>query len=145
MPFFKEPEEAIDALYNLLNDNRGTLGLGYVGYEDETLLPEYPAVVVSYTAPVDREIHATHQFRISWSITLVVYHARLTASHRIRTKEDMQLAAAVREKLHEDYTMGGGVIFGYVISERPGVQTDNRGQANVATVLTWEAESRAIF
>jgi hypothetical protein len=145
MPFFTEPDEALDAVYNLLNDNKGALGLGFVGYSDERTLFVYPAAVVSFNIPTERTLHATHQFRLNWSVQVVVYHARMSASHKIRSREDMQLAIGVREKLHEDYTMGGGVIFGYVTSERPGIMVDERGQANIATMLIWEAESRAVF
>lgn len=145
MPFFTEPEEALDYIYNLLDDNKGALGLATVGYGDETLLPEYPAAVVSFNSPVERVIHAVRQFRLDWQIQLVVYHARLTADHKTRTREDMQLAAAIRDKLHEDKTLGGGVIFGFVASERPGIMADDRGQANIATMLVWTAESREIF
>ncbi len=145
MPFFTEPEEALDYIHNLLESNKGDLGLSTVGYADERLLPEYPAVVVSFNAPVERDIHATRQFRLDWSIQLVVYHARLSASHKTRTREDMQLAAAIRAKLHEDKSLGGGVIFGFVASERPGIMADDRGQANIATMLIWTAESRELF
>lgn len=145
MPFFQEAEEALDFIHALIDDNKGDLGIGYVGYGDERLLPVYPGVVVSYNAPVDRTIHATRQFRLEWQIQLVVYHAKMTVDHKTRTREDMQLAAAVREKLHEDKTLGGGVIFGFVNQERPGVMADDRGEANIATMLLWTGESRAIF
>jgi hypothetical protein len=143
MPYFTEPEQALDHIYNLLNTNKVALGLKYVGYADERLLREYPAVVVSYNVPVVRDLHATRTFNLQFIIQLECYHARLTASHRTRTKEDMQLAARIRNKLHEDYKLGGGVIFGYVLSERPGVIADAKGQANVATMLIWSGDSRA--
>lgn len=143
MPYFIEPETALDYIYNLLNNNKVSLGLSYVGYADETLLPKYPACVVSYNVPVARTLYATRTFQLQFIIQIEVYHARLTASHRTRTKEDMQLAARIRNKLHEDYKAGGGVVFGYVLSERPGTIADGRGQANVATLLMWTGESRA--
>lgn len=143
MPYFTEPEHALDYIYNLINGDKIALGLGYVGYADERLLPKYPAAVVSYNVPVVRTLIATQTFQLEFTIQIEVYHARLTASHRVRTKEDMQLAAAVREKLHEDYTLGGGVIFGFVRNERPGVIADAKGHANVATLLLWGGDSRA--
>lgn len=143
MPYFTEPEECLDAIYNLINSNRAALGVKFVGYADETLLPKYPAVVVSYNVPVERELGPTQTFSLNWQVSLTIYHARLSASHRTRTKEDMQIAAAIREKLHEDYKLGGGVIFGYVTNERPGLAADDRGQANIATMLIWEGQSRA--
>ena len=143
MPYFTEPEQVLDYVYNLLNTNKVSIGLKYVGYADERLLREYPACVVSFNVPVLREPHATRTFSLRFVTQLEVYHARMTASHRTRTKEDMQLAARIRNKLHEDYKLGGGVIFGYVLSETPGVIADAKGQANIATMLAWTGESRA--
>lgn len=143
MPYFTEPEEALDYIYNLLVENQGPLGLGYVGYADEKLLPKYPAVVVSFNTPVDRVLGPTGTFNLTWVVQIIVYHARLTASHKTRTREDMQLAAAIRNLLHTDYQAGGGVIFGFVVSERPGLLADDKGQANVSTMLIWTGDSRA--
>jgi len=143
MPYFVEPEQALDYIYALVNDNKESLGLKYVGYADERLLPHYPAAVVSFNTPVDRELVTTGTFNLNWQLQIIVYHARISASHKTRTREDMLLATAVRNLLHTDKSMGGGVIFGYVRSERPGVIADDKGRANVATVLTWTGDSRA--
>jgi hypothetical protein len=143
MAYFTEPEQLLDYIYNLLNVNKATLGIRFVGYADERLLPHYPAVVVSYNVPIQRTLHTTGTFKLEFIVQLEIYHARMTASHRTRSKEDMQLASVIREKLHEDYKLGGGVIFGHVLSERPGTIADARGQANVATLLLWTGESRA--
>jgi hypothetical protein len=109
MAYFTEPEQLLDYIYNLLVANKVDLGIRYVGYADEVLLPQYPAAVVSLNAPVDRELRATGTFNLRFAAQVVVYHARLNTSRKTRTKEDMQIAAAIRNKLHEDYTLGGGV------------------------------------
>lgn len=143
MPYFVEPEEVLDYIHALVDSNKDSLGVKFVGYADENVLPRYPAVVVSFSTPVDRELGPTGTFSLTWMIQLTIYHARITASHKTRTREDMQLAAAVRNLLHTDYRMGGGVIFGFVRSERPGLVADNKGKANVATTLIWVGDSRA--
>jgi len=143
MPYFTEPEQIIDHVYNLINNDKAAIGLGFIGYSDERILPKYPAAVVSLGVPVTRELYATQTFQLTFQIQVVVYHARVTTSHKTRTKEDMQIAARVREKLHEDYSLGGGVIFGFVTSERPGIVANEKGQAVVATVITWSGSSRA--
>lgn len=143
MAYFTEPDEALDYIYNLINNSRAALGLGFVGYADEQMLFEYPAVVISFNAPVDRTLGPTGTFNLAWAIQLIVYHAKLSVDHKTRTREDIKLGAAIRNKLHEDYKLGGGVIFGYVRSERPGIIADDRGNANVATSLIWTADSRA--
>lgn len=143
MPYFTEAEQLLDYVYNLLNNDKVALGVKYVGYSDERVLPQYPALVVSIGVPVDRELYATGTFQLTWQLQVVIFHARVTASHKTRTKEDMQIAARVRNKLHQDYKFGGGVIFGFVRSERPGIVANDKGQAVVSTVLTWSGSSRA--
>jgi hypothetical protein len=143
--FFTEPEQALDHIHDLLQANKGELGIQFVGYADETILPKYPAVVVSFNTPVTREIATLRQFTLTFNVQLIIYHARLTASHKTRAREDMQLAARVRDKLHEDHSMGGGVIFGYVVNEVPAITADDKGRANIATTLVWQGESRKIF
>jgi predicted S18 family serine protease len=143
MPYFTEPEQLLDFVYALFNDDKAALGIQYVGYSDENILPKYPAVVVSIGVPVQRELYATRTFSLEFQLQVIIYHARVTASHKTRTKEDMQIAARVRNKLHTDYTLGGGVIFGFVRSERPGVVANAKGQATVSTVITWSGSSRA--
>jgi hypothetical protein len=140
---YSEPEQVVDFFWNLLNTNKTVLGLGFVGYGDETLLPKYPAALVSFSAPVQRELGPTGTFSLTFAIQVLVYHARMTASHKTRTKEDMQLAAGVREKMHDDYRLGGNIIFGFVESERPGIVADNKGRMNIGTVLFWTGTSRA--
>jgi hypothetical protein len=146
MAYFTRPEEALDYIYNKVKDNKGPLGIGYVGYADEQFLPEYPAVVVSFNNPVDRELLTTQRgFQLIWAIQIIIYHSRLSTDHITRSREDMQFAEAITNLLHQDFRAGGGVIFGYVAQERPGIIADNKGEATVATTLIWTAESRAAF
>lgn len=145
---FTEPEEVLNYVYDVLNNNKVALGLAYVGYADEPMLFEYPAAVVSFNVPVDRTLGPTGTFNLHWQVGIVVYHAKLDVDHKTRTREDMQLASAIRNKLHEDYhAIRSGVAsvvgMAFVVSERPGIIADDRGQANVATSLVWTADSRA--
>jgi hypothetical protein len=135
-------------LYNRINDNKVALGLRYVAYGDEQLLPEYPAAVVTTERPLRREFHGTRQFLVTFECDIFVLHANLAASHRIRTIEDIQLAEAIRKFLHSDFTLGGHIIFGYVDLEIPGIVTRVVGQKSamiVTTRLSWTGQNRVNF
>jgi hypothetical protein len=141
------PEEVLDHVYNLMVTNKTPLGLGFVGYADEELLPEYPAVVVS-AEPLARDIHATHQFLVRFNLSLWVYHAKLTDSHKVRSKSDLLLVTAIRNVVHSDFTLGGNIVFGHVDSENPGILVGprgRRGDAVVGTRMTWTGQGRVPF
>lgn len=143
MPY-DAPEEIVDHIHNLLETNKVALGLAFVGYGDEDLIPTYPAAVVT-ASPLERELHATRQFQLVFRCNIWVYHAKMTEDHKTRTRNDMILASAIRGKLHEDKTFGGNLIFGYVESEDPGIITRPRREIVVATRLGWTGQSVVSF
>lgn len=146
------PEEAMDAITSLLEDNAGLLGIGYVGYGNERTIPSYPAVIVM-PGVVDRTLHATHQFRIMLVVNMWVYHAKLSVSRKIRTREDLQLATGVRELLHEPQNMelrdengAKQVIWGYIDHEEPGtILTQGKQVPVIATRMSWLGMSVKTF
>lgn len=143
MAYFSDPQEVLDFLHDLLEDHKGSLGLAFVGYGDEELLPGYPAAVL--TAGEEQRFQSNTQiFGKRYFVDIWVYHALLSQSHKVRTREDMALATAIKNKIHEDYTLGGGIIFGYVSSSLPGVAVRAKS-AVVGTRLTWEGEGREMF
>ena len=141
---YSTPEEVIDHFYNLLVANQTALGLGFVGYAEERLVPKYPAVQVS-AEPLTRELHGTHQFKVDFNLSFWVYHAKLTESHRVRTKNDLLKVTEIRNLLHSDFTLGGMIIFGFVDSENPGVLAQARGDASVGTRMTWTGTNLVTF
>jgi hypothetical protein len=76
MPYFTEPEQLLDFVYALFNDDKAALGIQYVGYSDENILPKYPAVVVSIGVPVQRELYATRTFSLEFQLQLVTRHGQ---------------------------------------------------------------------
>jgi hypothetical protein len=141
---YSVPEEVIDHIYNLLDTNKVTLGLGFVGYGDVDLIPEYPAAVVT-GSPLDREIHATRQFKLTFRCNIWVYHAKMTDTHKSRTQDDLILASDIRGLIHQDKTFGGNLIFGYVENEDPGIMVRPRKEVVVGTRLGWTGESVVPF
>jgi hypothetical protein len=146
------PEEALDLISDLLRLNAGSLGINYVGYGDEELIPSYPAVVIT-PGVVDRKLHATHTFQVILLVSMWVYHARLTASRKIRTKEDLLLATGIVELLHTppnshlgfDTSNNRNIIYGFVESEDPGTIMTRKNNAVIATRLSWMGTTQRRF
>ena len=143
MPF-TDVKECMDFMETLLQGEADDLGLKYVGYGDERLLPGYPAVVIQ-GEDTNRTLHATQKFLLTFRVSLWVYHAKLTVQHRVRTAEDMALAFAIRDLLHEDKKFGMQLIFSYVEAEIPGVIRRGKNDAIVGTRLAWMGTSLVGF
>ncbi len=140
---FKRSEEVLSYITDLLEDNMVTLGLKFVGYGSERLIPAYPACDVT-AANLNREIHATHYFKVTFEMNLWVYHADLMVGHAVRTEKDLELVTSIVELLHQDFTAGDKLIFSHVHTEDPGV-TQKGTTGIVTTRLGWIGESRVRF
>lgn len=137
------PEQAVELVANVIEDNAERLGIGYVGRYDERLLPHYPAVVVS-ADQMDKEVHATHTFAIMLRCSIWVYHAKLTITHKQRSKEDLELATALVALLEDDKTFNDKVVFAFCSAETPGIiqPRSGRGEPVVGTRLSWQAATQ---
>jgi hypothetical protein len=145
---FKDNLDVLDYVYDKFENKKQELGIEYVARMDEELLPVYPAMLISMERPLQRTLHATGMFHITFNVDLYVYHAKLTQGKAIRSREDIELATNVRKTLHADYTLGDHIIFGYVTGEYPGVTTRVIGQkarSVVTTRMTWEGTNRVLF
>lgn len=136
--------EVANFIYTKLTTNKTALGLKYIGFADEKLIPEYPAVIVSAGAK-SREIEQTHKFTVRFTADLWILHANLNVGHKVRSQQDMALADAVTALLDSDPTLGGNIVFGYVDSETPGVMARSKGSAVISTRLSWMGVSRQTF
>jgi hypothetical protein len=140
------PEQAVEMVSELLENEGGNIGIEFIGKYDERLIPRYPAVNVS-TAPLTRELHATHTFNVTLRLVLWVYHAKLTQTHKERSEEDLLMVTDLKDLLHSDPTFGERIVFGYVDSETPGVigPRAGRGDSVVGTRMSWEAVTQERF
>lgn len=139
--------QPFDHIVELLDDNKATLGLAYIAENDENLIPEYPAVLVQ-TDNVNREIHATQQYLVQFLLDIWIFHADMSVSTAVRSRQDIELATNVRKLLHANSTLGGHIIFGYVTGELPGITArviDASVASIVTTRLTWIGENRVPF
>jgi len=143
------PEELLDYVHDYIDSRKGELGIAYVAYGEEDLLPEYPAVIVT-AEPVNRDLHGTHTFGITLELSIWVLHANLDVSRRQRTREDLLLVTGIRNLLHGNLrlydpdTNEPNVIHAYVSAEVPGTVV-RKSDAIVATRMSYTATTQARF
>ena len=145
---FYDPIQVFDYIADRIDDNKASLGLRYVARQDSDLLPEYPAILISMERAVNRSQHATQQFLVTFGLEFYIFHARLTTTKQVRSRDDVLLATSVRKLLHADYTLGGHINFGYVEGEFPRrsrVLIGAKAQSVVTTHLTWTGQNRVPY
>jgi len=142
---YYDPLQVFDALVGMLDDNKATLGLGYIAKLDEELLPQYPAVLVTMEAPIRRTWHSTGMFNVEFNVDFWVFHALLSVGKATRSRLDIELATQVRKLIHQHYTLSGHIIDSHVTGEYPGRTTrivGGKASSIVTTRLTWEGRNR---
>jgi hypothetical protein len=140
--------EILDYLHDRIDNNKTALGLKHISYGDEQLLPEYPALVLTAERPTQTRQHATRQWYRSFFCDLWLFHAKLSVSRRVRTREDIELARKLEKFLNADRTLGDHIIFGFVTDLQPiviGRITSTKGNAVIATRLSWQGENRVLW
>jgi hypothetical protein len=110
-------------------------------------LGEFPYVIAYPSCMVvpgdtDRRPEASFmQTELTFTVLFYVMHANLSADRQSRTIEDLELADAVTNVLHFDWTFSGELAGSWVAAERP-VNLPRRAVHVVCTELTWTAKSR---
>jgi hypothetical protein len=144
---FYDPLQPFDYMVDKLDDNKAALGIRYIAENDERLRPLYPAILVTLEN-LERDYHATGQFLLTFHIDVWVFHAELTVKKAVRSRKDIELATAIRKLIHNDRSMGGHIVHGWVDGEFPGITARVIGE-NVNTIvttrLTWQGVNRAPF
>jgi len=143
MPLEHKLSVIANAMYEVISDNAGPLGLNYVGRWDEKRLPSYPAVVVS---PNDRvkSLRGMSTFEVDISLSLWVYHGDMTVPHAVRSQQDIELVENIEELIEQDYTLGGTVVFGYIATQVSGIvqPTSRKSDVIAGTRMDWVAMSQ---
>ena len=126
----------VDAQIALLKDNAGLLGLQAVYYGDQNLINTVPCVTVE-GADKSRDLQTTSERTRNVLRTLMmVYYSRMQPLEE--TQRDVEvLAEQVEALLHEDRTLGGLVIHGFVSSIEPGYARRDRVLLRVARIV-WQ-------
>ena len=139
--------QPFDYVVSLLDDNKASLGLRYIAQNDEELLPQYPAVLIQ-ADNTERDHHATRQFLVTFHLELWVFHNDLTVGKAVRSREDIELATAIRKLIHTKFTLDGHIVFGFVDGEFPGISArviNDAVTTIVTTRMTWRGDNRVPF
>jgi hypothetical protein len=139
--------QPFDHLFDLLDDNRATLGLRYIAQHEEDLIPQYPALLLQTDRTVTAQ-HSTGMFLKQFHLDLWIFHADMSVGQASRSRKDIELATEIRRLVHADYTLGGHIIFGFIDGEFPGI-TNRLVSGAISTVvttrLTWQGQNRVPF
>lgn len=122
----------------------GQAGLAAVHYGDTNLFPEFPVATVE-SGPKSRPLpdSSTRRFRVELTTFVTILHGKIQSADETK-QETEEFAEEVEKILHQDYTLGGLVIFGAVTRMDPGVSIKPSVMLR-STRLTWEAYSIANF
>lgn len=145
---FYDQLQPFNFLADRLDNNKAALGIKYVARQDDRLLPEYPAILLTMERPLTREEHATRIFKVTFYIDIWVFHAQLTESRSVRSLADIALATSVRKFVHSDRTLEGHIIFGFVDGEFPGITARQIGVKSLrvmTTRLSWSGQNRVPY
>ena len=55
------------------------------------------------------------------------------------------MVKAITDLMHEDMTLNGNIVHGYITSEIPGEIIDEKGEAVVGTRMVWYGQLREPF
>ncbi len=142
MPLATTLAEVTDAIRDVLDAAKVELGLDEVYYGPQDLMPTFPSVYVR-SGPLDRTIHATHQWALDLNVIIDLFYGTIQ-SGEINQYEAEQKADQIATKLHEDDYLGGKVIFGFVTRIEP--VTVRRNDVMIRTIrITWTGDSRQTF
>lgn len=138
MPYYST-DEVVQALTDKIETNKVSLGIAGVYYGEQNAVPAFPAVMVA-GSPLQREIHGTRTFMLTFTVFIYVIDAKLSIGKSARIKVDLQEARAITSLIHTDKTLGGNIIFGFISGEEPGVLATGMGSAVVGTRLTFTGQ-----
>lgn len=155
MAYYSRPEELLKRFVELFKLNQGMLDIKYVATQEESLIPEYPALQISM-GDVLREDHGTQRFLLTFEASFWIYHANYESTRAVRNIEDMELATKVVRFLHvsdnralreggiagENKLIGGS---GRVVREIPGFVFREAGARIVTTRLMWTGQTQVNY
>lgn len=118
------------AIKNILVTNQSSLGLKTVLYGNHTMLPVSPLAVV-IPGPKHRELQGVGGPGGRTLNTISVYIDVLSSKVGDESEERLaldQLAEKIEDLLHDDVTVGGLIIHGFVTDWIPGETTTQGGE-----------------
>lgn len=143
---FVRLEDLIEFWLQELDEAKDDLGFKFVGGYDEKVVTDYPAVVLGSGATT-KEVSGTHTYLIQHQLDMYIHHAEASKTHRTRSLEMLKLVTTLTNFLENDLTLSDRLIFGYVLSERPGLiqPRTNPSVFIVSTIINYQATLKARF
>lgn len=137
--------EVTTYISNLLKERMIELEIKDVWYGDQNNIPRFPAVAVE-PGPFNRGLSGIGgKGRTDNTITvyLLVYNNNIKDVQKTRQDTD-QLAEQLMDVLHEDVTMGGLVIHGFVNTIEPGYTVRGNNLLRSSRV-TWTGMTKTLI
>lgn len=135
----------VQAIVNKLESHKADLSLQDIWYGDQTNIPRTPAVAVE-PAPFRRDlsgIGGKGRTDNTIQVYLIVYLNSMKNVQDTRKDADV-LSENIMDVLHEDITMGGTVIHGFVQLIEPGYLYRNNVLMRSARI-TWQGMSKTLI
>lgn len=127
-------------LYDYLDYGKGVLGIQRVWYDIDDMVPTTPAILVE-PGDKSREISNTgHMVINTFQVNVILLHSRM-ASKSETNDEALTLAEEVESYLHDNKTLNGLIIHGYVSKLEQGSVAQQKVLLR-ATRLLWQGMSK---
>lgn len=138
------PEVLVEHMADIIGDE--LTDFKFVSKYDENLIPDYPCVQIQ-PGETSREFHSTGTFLVYLRAFVYVMHDTFTQTKRVRSREELLLVTKVVDFLHNDITLGGRVIDGFVQNETPAVLPPRKkgGDMVVTTRIDWVCKNQKRF
>lgn len=133
------------ALESLLNERKGDLGILAVYYGDQDMLATTPVVCVEPNMKENNLRRSGGGKMADPVITtdLLLYHGAVQSTQNNRLEAD-QFAEAVEAVIHEDFTLGGIIVYGHITLLESGYSR-KVGTLYRSTKLTHEAITQGLL
>jgi hypothetical protein len=129
-------------IHNRLEGHKAELEVRDVWYGEQRLYPNFPCIAVE-SADKRRTHMNTRRWDLTFLVDILLILDKVDSMEQTRQELERHIHL-VEDVLHEDTTMGGSVIFGFVTRAQPGFQM--RGSVmRQAARLRWEGSSREVF
>lgn len=142
MPYTKDETVITQALVDLLDASKVTLGLAAVYYGNQGLIPTFPSAECQ-TGPKNRTYRNTRQYTVAFSVDITVMFGKVQSAE-INIKGTEELCEAIEDVLHEDKSLGDLVYDSYVRRIVPGVVLRETEMIKAARI-NWIGESVETF
>jgi hypothetical protein len=143
MPQTEFITELSQYMYDLVYNNRLILGFEDVYDGEQDLIPRTPACLIVMGEYTREYTGAPFRTDNTFTVFLMLYHEKIQDT-QLNQRECMEQAEQLMLFLHQDLTMGGLVINGFVSNIEPGYIKSGKSMTYVSR-LTWTAFTKTMI